>query len=44
MQDNPLNDYVELTEELKALEYSNLICGIIRGSLNMVFLWYLDIN
>ena len=34
--DNPLNDYVELPDNLKSLEYSNLICGVIRGCMSMV--------
>ena len=35
--DNPLNDYVELPEKYQGLWYSNLLCGIIRGSLEIVF-------
>ncbi len=36
--ENPLNDFVELPERLKqeGLLYSNLLCGVIRGSLEMV--------
>jgi hypothetical protein len=34
--DNPLNDYVELPEKYQGLWYSNLLCGIIRGSLEIV--------
>ena len=37
MLENPLNDYVELTEDLKSLEYTNLLCGVIRGALFMVY-------
>ncbi|KAL0478904.1 hypothetical protein AKO1_010385, partial [Acrasis kona] len=37
-QENPLNDFVELPERLKTegLFYSNLLCGVIRGALEMV--------
>lgn len=34
--DNPLNDFVELPEKYNELWYSNLICGIIRGSLEAI--------
>jgi trafficking protein particle complex subunit 3 len=35
--DNPLNDFVELPEELKgSLNYSNILCGVIRGCLEIV--------
>lgn len=34
--DNPLNDFVELPEHLSSLHYSNIICGVIRGSLSTV--------
>ena len=33
---NPLTDFVELPEDHPNLLYSNLICGVIRGSLEMV--------
>ncbi|KRX04217.1 NO signaling/Golgi transport ligand-binding domain [Pseudocohnilembus persalinus] len=33
LQDNPLVDFVELTENNQNLEYCNIICGILRGSL-----------
>jgi hypothetical protein len=38
MPDNPLNDYVELPENMSALNYSNMICGIIRGALSTVYI------
>ena len=34
--DNPLNDYVELPDKFKGLWYSNMICGVIRGSLEAI--------
>ncbi len=35
--DNPLNDFVELPDELKSkLLYSNILCGVIRGCLEVV--------
>eukprot|EP01132_Coremiostelium_polycephalum_P002513 gene2513-3111_t len=37
IEDNPLIDFVELPEHLKhKLYYSNIICGVIRGALEMV--------
>ncbi|CAH1369498.1 hypothetical protein MTP99_010918 [Tenebrio molitor] len=33
---NPLTDLVELPDELKNLKYCNIICGVIRGALEMV--------
>ena len=36
LEDNPLTDFVELPEQLGALKYSNLLCGVIRGALEMV--------
>lgn len=36
LEDNPLTDFVELPEQLAGLKYSNLLCGVIRGALEMV--------
>jgi len=37
MEDNPLIDFVELPAQYKdKLNYSNLLCGVIRGALEMV--------
>lgn len=36
LEDNPLADFVELPEQLAGLKYSNLLCGVIRGALEMV--------
>lgn len=37
LEDNPLADFVELPEEYKdQLSYSNILCGVIRGALEMV--------
>ena len=33
---NPLENWVELPEDLAALQYSNLLAGAIRGALEMV--------
>nr|CAH7720451.1 unnamed protein product [Callosobruchus chinensis] len=33
---NPLTDLVEIPEDLRNLKYCNLICGAIRGALEMV--------
>lgn len=37
MPDNPLNDYVELPENMPALNYSSMICGVIKGALSTVY-------
>jgi hypothetical protein len=34
--DNPLNDFVEIPEKYKGLNYSNLLCGVLRGCLEVV--------
>jgi hypothetical protein len=35
--DNPLAEFVELPEEAaKHLWYSNILCGVLRGALEMV--------
>ena len=34
--ENPLTEYVELPSKYKDLKYSNIICGVLRGSLEMV--------
>lgn len=36
LDDNPLTDFVELPEKAKGLLYSNVLCGVIRGALEMV--------
>lgn len=36
MTDNPLADFVELPDEYRELDYCNLLCGVIRGALEMV--------
>lgn len=33
--DNPLTEFVELPEEYRELKYCNILCGVIRGSLEM---------
>jgi len=44
-EENPLGDFVELPDDGRAqneLWYSNLLCGVLRGALEMVgtkFLW-----
>lgn len=40
LTDNPLADFVELPEEYRAeLRYCGLLCGVIRGALEMVGAW-----
>lgn len=34
--DNPLTEFVELNEDYRELSYLNLLCGVIRGALEMV--------
>jgi len=36
LDSNPLTELVELPEDLKQLKYCNIICGAIRGALEMV--------
>jgi hypothetical protein len=42
--DNPLNDYVELPDKFQGLWYSNLLCGIVRGALEAVIYYIIQIN
>jgi len=35
-EDNPLADFVELPEDCTGLYYSNILCGVVRGALEMV--------
>ena len=37
LDQNPLVDFVELPESHQGLFYSNIICGVIRGALEMVY-------
>ncbi|KAJ9505575.1 hypothetical protein QJQ45_008517 [Haematococcus lacustris] len=34
--DNPLTEFVELPESMKELRYVNMLCGVLRGALEMV--------
>ena len=34
--DNPLSEFVELPPSISELRYSNIICGVIRGALEML--------
>mmetsp|Transcript_26545 Transcript_26545/g.32177 ORF Transcript_26545/g.32177 Transcript_26545/m.32177 type:complete len:191 (+) Transcript_26545:343-915(+) len=36
MDDNPMVDFVELPEQYSSLVYSNMLCGVLRGALEMV--------
>ncbi|GLJ25884.1 hypothetical protein SUGI_0496100 [Cryptomeria japonica] len=36
LEDNPLVDFVELPETCHGLYYCNVLCGVIRGALEMV--------
>lgn len=36
LEDNPLTDFVELPEGCQNLTYCNVLCGVIRGALEMV--------
>jgi len=36
LEDNPLVDFVELPETCQGLYYCNVLCGVIRGALEMV--------
>lgn len=36
LESNPLVDFVELPDNHNTLVYSNLLCGVLRGALEMV--------
>lgn len=36
LESNPLVDFVELPDNHNTLIYSNLLCGVLRGALEMV--------
>ncbi|XP_074653788.1 trafficking protein particle complex subunit 3-like [Tubulanus polymorphus] len=36
LENNPLTDFVELNDKHSGLNYSNLLCGVLRGALEMV--------
>ena len=36
LEENPLSDFVELPDDAQDLWYSNLLCGVLRGALEMV--------
>lgn len=36
LEDNLLTDFVELPEACEKLSYCQLLCGVIRGALEMV--------
>ena len=38
LYENPLAEFVELPPEMAGLCYSNLLCGVIRGALEMISL------
>ncbi|XP_017784720.1 PREDICTED: trafficking protein particle complex subunit 3 [Nicrophorus vespilloides] len=38
LDSNPLTELVELPDDLKNLKYCNIICGVLRGALEMVHL------
>ena len=43
-EENPLADFVELPDDGRAqdeLWYSNILCGVLRGALEMVSLFFL---
>lgn len=36
LENNPLTDFVELPDGHNSLVYSNLLCGVLKGALEMV--------
>lgn len=36
LAENPLAEFVELPEQYSGLAYSNMLCGVLRGALEMV--------
>ena len=43
LEDNPLTDFVELPDAYNGLIYCNVLCGIIRGALEMVSSFHADV-
>lgn len=39
LDENPLTEFVELPENCSNLQYCNILCGVIRGALEMVTLF-----
>jgi hypothetical protein len=35
-EENPLAEFVELPEHMNGLWFSNVLCGVIRGALEMI--------
>lgn len=48
LDDNILTDFVELPEGCQQLSYCQLLCGVIRGALEMVickhYMWHWILN
>jgi len=48
IENNPLSDFVELPEGHRSLNYSNILCGVLRGALEMVQMdvtvWFVQDN
>ena len=44
LENNPLVDFVELPDNHSTLIYSNLLCGVLRGALEMVRNTYLTMR
>lgn len=44
LDDNPLVDFVELPETCQGLSYCNILCGVLRGALEMVRFLFLIIK
>jgi hypothetical protein len=36
LDENPLTEFVELPENCTNLQYCNILCGVIRGAMEMV--------
>ena len=36
IQDNPFTDFVELPPQYAELHYCNILCGVVKGALEMV--------
>ena len=41
LENNPLTDFVELPEGHESLNYSNILCGVLKGALEMVGIFIL---
>lgn len=44
IENNPLTEFVELPEGHNALNYSNILCGALKGCLEMVSIMFISFH